>query len=85
VKKGGIKKILLLSLAMFIAGYLAAVCTLRPENLDNQDQESDYRSKLDGITVQIRDMVKEHGAKAYGEIAEYIKSLHKDDEAKEQE
>ena len=79
MKKGGIKKTLLLCLAMFIAGYLTAVCTLRPESFkDNPD--IDYDNKIDGITYQIKNMVKEYGSKAYTEISEYIKSLHKDDD-----
>ena len=80
VKKCGIKKTLLLCLAMFIAGYLVAVCTVNPENLTDNSEGIDYDRKLDGITYQIKDMVKEYGSKAYIEICEFIKSIHKDDD-----
>jgi hypothetical protein len=80
MRKGGIRKTLLLSIAMFICGYLAAVCMLSGESLNTQEQTPrDYNSKLAGITSQIREAVAEHGAAAYSEIAKFLTSLDKDE------
>jgi hypothetical protein len=74
MKKGGIRKALLLSVAMFICGYLTAVCTINPDSL--KDEETvDYGTRLSAVTSQIKDAVKEHGSSAYAEISEFLKSL----------
>lgn len=83
MRKGGIKKTLLLAIAMFIAGYLAAICTLNPDSLRGTDENVDYSQRFEGVTSQIKDMVKEHGAEAYSEIAEFVSSLKKDEDAEE--
>ena len=83
--KGTVLKVLLLCVAMFLGGYLTAVCTLEYSAADDGHSESaaDYKEKLHGVTLQIKDMVKEHGSKAYTEISEYLKSL-KDDKEKDE-
>ncbi len=82
--KGKVLRVLLLSVAMFIAGYLTAVCTIEHSAAQGELSESatDYKAKLSGITAQIKDMVKEHGSKAYTEISEYLKSLPSDKDKK---
>ncbi len=82
--KGKVLRVLLLSVAMFIAGYLTAVCTLEHSAVQGERPESanDYKDKLSGVTSQIKDMVKEHGSKAYTEISEYLKSLQSDKDKK---
>ena len=79
MRKGGIKRTLLLSLAMFIAGYLTAVATLKPETFEADNQQTDYSAKLESVTSQIKDAVKEHGASAYSHISEYLRSLNEEE------
>lgn len=83
--KGGIIRALLLSAAMFTAGYLTAVYTLETSALDKEKgNSSEYSERFNNLTSQIKDMVKEHGSKAYGEISEYLKSLQNEKEKKDE-
>lgn len=74
---------LLLSIAMFISGYLTAVCMLNPDSLNSSEDDVNYGQKLEGITTQVKDVVKERGAAAYAEISEFLSSLKDDDQGQE--
>ncbi len=85
--KGKVLRTLLLCVAMLIAGYLTAVGVLSRSQgqAERSESVSEYKDKLSELTLQIKDMVKEHGSKAYTEISEYLKSLPNEKDKKEED